>query len=318
MYKLLIGLVVLLMVGCGGSDPLEDTQAGPTPDTPLRTPTVLATATPPVQATAAPPTAQATKAPPTARPLATPTTPASPPELHRGTRWGEVIPFLPEKQRECIQDNLRDEYETVWDSPIIVGGDAPLAWEVEIWECIGTEGSRSIFVPVMIDMFEEQAYLTDDEKSCIRDVMNGVDIPKMHRLVYAGDQHNSEVAKMRRGFDGCQREDEPEPEPSVAPTRGVTESLPTGTRVPTATATPESGDVRTKSLAEHVVANIRAALEEADSVEDLLQTGRDGSQTLIGYLCDVVAGEYEPQLTLEDLTDNFALRTGIRGYCANR
>lgn len=298
MYKLLIGLVVLLMVGCGGSDPLEDTQAGPTPDTPLRTPTVLATATPPVQATAAPPTAQATKALPTARPLATPTTPASPPELHRGTRWGEVIPFLPEKQRECIQDNLGDEYETVWDSPIIVGGDAPLDWEVAIWECIGTEGSRSIFVPVMIDMFEEQAYLTDEEKSCIRDVMNGVDIPKMHRLVYAGDQHNSEVAKMRRGFDGCQREDELEPEPSVAPTT--------------------TGEVRTKSLPDRVVANIRAALEEADSVEDLLQTGRDESQTLIGHLCDVVAGEYEPQLTLEDLTDNFTLRSGIRAYCGTR
>ena len=75
---------------------------------------------------------------------------------------------------------------------------------------------------------------------------------------------------------------------------------------------------RAKSMAEDVIENLRSTLEEMDSLEDLTQAGMEGSQELIGHLCDIVAGEYEPHLALEDLTDSFVLRTGIRGYCATR
>ena len=91
-----------------------------------------------------------------------------------------------------------------------------------------------------------------------------------------------------------------------------------GDPTPTPTPTPESMVDRAKSLAEDVIENLRGALEEMDSLEDLTQAGLEGSQELIGHLCDIVAGEYEPHLTLDNLTDSFVLRTGIRGYCATR
>ena len=75
---------------------------------------------------------------------------------------------------------------------------------------------------------------------------------------------------------------------------------------------------RAKSLAEDVIENLRGALGEMDSLEDLTQAGLEGSQELIGHLCDIAAGQYEPHLALEDLTDSLVLRTGIRGYCATR
>ena len=73
-----------------------------------------------------------------------------------------------------------------------------------------------------------------------------------------------------------------------------------------------------EDLAEEVIDTLREALEGAGSLEDLAQLAGEGGEELIGHLCDVAAGKYEPHLALDDLTDSFVVQTGIRGYCATR
>ena len=101
---------------------------------------------------------------------------------------------------------------------------------------------------------------------------------------------------------------------------------PTATPVPTLTATPVPTPTPTpvplmdqaQGLVEEVVDTLREALEGVDSLDDLAQMGVEGSEELIGHLCDIAAGQYEPHLALGDLTDSFVVETGIRGYCASR
>ena len=107
----------------------------------------------------------------------------------------------------------------------------------------------------------------------------------------------------------------PTPTPTATP---VPTPTPTATPVPTPTSTPVSVADQALALSEEVVDTLRQALEGAGSLDDLAQMGGEASEELIGHLCDVAAGKYEPHLALDDLTDNLMVETGIRGYCAGR
>ncbi len=113
----------------------------------------------------------------------------------------------------------------------------------------------------------------------------------------------------------------PVPTPTATPVPTPTATpvpTPTPTPVPTPTPTPVPLMDQAQGLVEEVVDTLREALEGVDSLDDLAQMGVDGSEELIGHLCDIAAGQYEPHLALGDLTDSFVVETGIRGYCASR
>ena len=104
-----------------------------------------------------------------------------------------------------------------------------------------------------------------------------------------------------------------DPTPTATPV-----PTPTATPVPTPTPTPVPLMDQAQGLVEEVVDTLREALEGVDSLDDLAQMGVEGSEELIGHLCDIAADQYEPHLALGDLTDSFVVETGIRGYCASR
>ena len=87
---------------------------------------------------------------------------------------------------------------------------------------------------------------------------------------------------------------------------------PTPTATPTPTPTPSPLD-RAMAVAE----TIKQTLARIESVEDLTGLAGTASAEMVELLCEIAAGEYEPHLALDDLTDSRTVQLGIRGFCAS-
>ena len=116
----------------------------------------------------------------------------------------------------------------------------------------------------------------------------------------------ADTERMQYGVQGyCQLAYDPTPTPTVTPTP---EPPPPGT-TPTATPTALESAL---GLAEQFKQEI-AASTSMDGLEDSLieRTGQHG----MVVLCQVAAGEFEPDLSLADLTDEDVRLSGIESYC---
>ena len=112
----------------------------------------------------------------------------------------------------------------------------------------------------------------------------------------------------------------PPPPPTATPTATATPE-PTPTPIPTATATAIPTPTPTPSPLDQAVAladQIREALAESESLEALTELAGVAGEHALVILCQISDGEFEPDLTLSDLTDSRTLRIGIRGFCANQ
>lgn len=54
------------------------------------------------------------------------------------------------------------------------------------------------------------------------------------------------------------------------------------------------------------------------TLADLASLAGQGTAETIAVLCDIANGKHEPDLVLEDFTEDPAVLAGIRGFCAGR
>ncbi len=68
---------------------------------------------------------------------------------------------------------------------------------------------------------------------------------------------------------------------------------------------------------QEIVDDLRETLAGA-TVADLVSLAGQATEEMIAVLCDIANGKHEPDLVLQDFTEDAAVLAGIQGFCAGR
>ena len=178
---LILGLIVLIGVGCGG-----DAASEPTVD-PTAVLEATATPEPTASSTAIPePTVSPTAIPePTATPTATPEpTIASTPTgggavmgmtIDADATWQYVFDSSSASVQDCIRGALNANLSSALENPVTED-----FWAEDLYPCLEPETVRDIFLIAMLaEIGEDTRDLTVEEESCLRDATAGIEVAAM-------------------------------------------------------------------------------------------------------------------------------------------
>ena len=167
----------------------------PTPEsTPPPTVTPTNTPTPePTPARAATPTNTPTPEPtatPAGAPSPTPTATERPaPALHidSGAKWREVFDSLSDSEQACIRDALNGDLEFVLGQSVLADGDEIVSFV----SCLEPAKAQSIFISLQITLLEEELdrSLSEEESTCLQEVVAGIDVAAYTALTEDSKQH---------------------------------------------------------------------------------------------------------------------------------
>ena len=98
-----------------------------------------------------------------------------------GTVWADVFSVFTVSEQLCIRDAVDEELlESVFDRLVLESSDAPEEWVVSIFSCLAPETARALFLSLMIAGMESDEELdmelTEEELSCLREWVAGVDV----------------------------------------------------------------------------------------------------------------------------------------------
>ena len=171
--------VTVVLSACGGDGSTETTVAAGTPSTAAETGTAASTTTAAPTTTSAGTTVAAGSTSPTSEPAGA--TVGAEISLDEGTVWADVFSKSSVSEQSCIRDALDEELlESVLDRPVLDDSDAPDDWTVSIFACLAPETARALFLSLMVAGMEGDeeldTELTEEEMSCLREWVAGVDV----------------------------------------------------------------------------------------------------------------------------------------------
>ncbi len=175
--------VTVALSACGGDSSTPTTVAADTSSTVAETGTAASVATTTTK------TASTTTSTQTTTPAGSTSTTSEPAgaaagadiSLDAGTVWADVFSTFTVSEHSCIRDAVDEELlESVLDRLVLESSDAPEDWAVSIFSCLAPETARALFLSLMIAGMEGDEELdmelTEEELSCLREWVAGVDV----------------------------------------------------------------------------------------------------------------------------------------------
>ena len=122
------------------------------------------------------------------------------------TVWGEVFVAFSVPERSCIRDAVDEELlESVLDRPVLESSEVPEEWEVSIFSCLAPQTARALFLSFMISGMEDDEDLdmdlTEEEMSCLREWVAGVDVGAAVSAL--ADEDPAMAAELVSGMFSC-------------------------------------------------------------------------------------------------------------------
>lgn len=105
-----------------------------------------------------------------------PSTPGPELRIDRDTSWREVFETLTAAEQACIRDALGDGVRELLARHIMSDG-ATSESEVAVFACLAPDTARAVFLAAMIAGIEEDFSLGEPERTCLREVVAGLDVP---------------------------------------------------------------------------------------------------------------------------------------------
>jgi hypothetical protein len=121
-----------------------------------------------------------------------------------GTTWQDVFDALTGAEQSCVRDALGDDLPaSALSERILVEGDTE-PWQADLLSCLSEPAVESLFFGITVAAAEEGGVtLNAEERSCLREVVAGLDVTELITATAASPDDVAASAEFAQGMIAC-------------------------------------------------------------------------------------------------------------------
>ena len=124
--------------------------------------------------------------------------------VDRGTTWQEVFDALTDAEQSCVRDAVGDEALASGLSERVLTEADLEPWQADLLTCLSEPAAYALFFGIMVAAAEEEGVtLNAEERSCLRGVVEDLDVADLIAAISGGPEDAAATADFAQGMIAC-------------------------------------------------------------------------------------------------------------------